>query len=401
MYGLFALLLVVFIGNSNGRPVKTLSISSANNHLSLELLQQLYSEESNVFFSPFSISTAFGMLYLGARNKTADQLREVLGYNFGHLSNEAINEEFVTVLREIEDVDSNKYQLNVANKLVAQQNFDILETYKQNLKKYFQTTIDSADFVHNSVSVTDAINEWVKQQTHNKIVKLLSEPLSPSTRLVLLNAVYFKGIWETKFLKNETREEIFFNQGISEFKTQMMRRNGKFNLTEIPELDSKLLELPYSGDDISLYIVLPNERQGLKSVKSKLTDFALIEKSITQLKEVEVHVTIPKFKIETSYSLKEQLSQLGMKEVFTSSADLSGIDGRKDLEVSEVIHKAVIEVNEEGSEAAAATAIKVVLTSSISHEPKVQYFRADHPFAFFIRDNRNGMTLFAGHINKL
>jgi serpin B len=397
MYGLFALLLVVFIGNSNGRPVKTLSISSANNHLSLELLQQLYSEESNVFFSPFSISTAFGMLYLGARNKTADQLREVLGYNFGHLSNEAINEEFVTVLREIEDVDSNKYQLNVANKLVAQQNFDILETYKQNLKKYFQTTIDSADFVHNSVAATDAINEWVKQKTHDKIVKLLSEPLSPSTRLVLLNAVYFKGIWETKFLKNETREEIFFNQGISEFKTQMMRRNGKFNLTEIPELDSKLLELPYSGDDISLYIVLPNERQGLKSVKSKLTDFALIEKSITQLKEVEVHVTIPKFKIETSYSLKEQLSQLGMKEVFTSSADLSGIDGKLDLVVSKVIHKAVIEVNEEGSEAAAATGVVIRIKSL----PQIKVFRADHPFAFFIRDNRNGMTLFAGHINKL
>jgi serpin B len=394
MYGLFALLLVVFIGNSNGRPVKTLSISSANNHLSLELLQQLYSEESNVFFSPFSISTAFGMLYLGARNKTADQLREVLGYNFGHLSNEAINEEFVTVLREIEDVDSNKYQLNVANKLVAQQNFDILETYKQNLKKYFQTTIDSADFVHNSVAATDAINEWVKQKTHDKIVKLLSEPLSPSTRLVLLNAVYFKGIWETKFLKNETREEIFFNQGISEFKTQMMRRNGKFNLTEIPELDSKLLELPYSGDDISLYIVLPNERQGLKSVKSKLTDFALIEKSITQLKEVEVHVTIPKFKIETSYSLKEQLSQLGMKEVFTSSADLSGIDGKLDLVVSKVIHKAVIEVNEEGSEAAAATAIIVGRAL-----PNV--FRAVHPFFFFIRDNRNGMIIFSGRLNKL
>jgi serpin B len=401
MYGLFALLLVVFIGNSNGRQVKTLSISSASNHLSLQLLQQLYSEESNVFFSPFSISTAFGMLYLGARNKTADELREVLGYNFAHLSNEAINEEFVTVLREIEDVDSNKYQLNVANKLVAQQNFDILQTYKQNLNKYFQTTIDSADFVHNSVAATDAINEWVKQQTHDKIVKLLSEPLSPLTRLVLLNAVYFKGIWETKFLKNETREEIFFNRGISEFKTQMMRRNGKFNFTEIPELDSKLLELPYSGDDISLYIVLPNERQGLKSVTSKLTDFALIDKSISQLKEVEVHVTIPKFKIETSYSLKEQLSQLGMKQVFTSSADLSGIDGRKDLEVSKVIHKAVIEVNEEGSEAAAATAIVVVLTSSVTHEPKVQYFKADHPFTFFIRDNRNGMTLFAGHVNKL
>jgi len=167
-------------------------------------------------------------------------------------------------LREIEDMDSNRYQLNVANKLVAQQNFDILETYKQNLKKYFETSIESADFVDNSVAATDSINQWVKQQTHDKIPELLSQPLSPLTRLVLINAVYFKGIWQTKFLNNETREEVFFNRGINEFKTQMMRRNGKFNYTEINELDSKLLEIPYSGEDISLYIVLPNQRNGPK-----------------------------------------------------------------------------------------------------------------------------------------
>jgi len=397
MFRFIALLVIVFIGNSYGRPVKTLSISNANNHLSLRLLQQLYNEESNVFFSPFSISSAFGMLYLGAKDKTADELREVLGYNFGHLSNADINEQFVTVLREIEDIDSNKYQLNVANKLVVQQDFNVLETYKQDLKKYYQSSLDLADFAHNSVNATDAINEWVKQQTHDKIAKLLTEPLSPLTRLVLLNAVYFKGIWETKFLTNETQEEVFFNRGITEMKTQMMRRKGKFNYTEIAELDSKLLELPYSGDDISLYIVLPNQREGLNKLRTNLNDFALIESSISHLREVEVQATIPKFKIESSYSLKDQLSQLGMKQVFSSNADLSGIDGRKDLEVSQVIHKAVIEVNEEGSEAAAATGVIVIIKAI----PQSNIFQADHPFMFFIRDNRNGMVLFAGHVNKL
>jgi serpin B len=382
--------------------VKTLSISNANNYLSLELLQHLYNEEKNIFFSPFSISSAFGMLYLGARNQTADQMKEVLGYSFGHLSNDEVNQQFGTVLREISDVDSNKYELNVANKLVAQQNFEILESYKESLKKFFGTTIESADFVHNSIAATNAINEWVKTETHDKIPKLLSEPLDPLTHLVLLNAVYFKGIWSTKFLKNETKEEIFLNRGVNEVKKEMMKRNGKFNYTEIESLNSKLLELPYSGDDLSLYIVLPNEKQGFNQLKNNLKDFAVIENSIQNLKENEVHVTIPKFKIEAEYELKEQLSQLGMKQVFTREADLSGIDGKKDLEVSKVIHKAVVEVNEEGSEAAAATAIVIrVHTASVHPEPKVYEFKADHPFIFFIRDNRNGLILFVGQINKL
>jgi serpin B len=219
---------------------------------------------------------------------------------------------------------------------------------------------------------------------------------------VLLNAVYFKGIWSTKFLKNETKEEIFLNRGVNEVKKEMMKRNGKFNYTEIESLNSKLLELSYSGDDLSLYILLPNEKQGFNQLKNNLKDFAVVENSIRNLRESEVHVTIPKFKIEAEYELKEELSQLGMKQVFTREADLSGIDGKKDLEVSKVIHKAVVEVNEEGSEAAAATAIGIrTMAVPVDPTPKVFEFKADHPFMFFIRDNRNGMILFVGQINKL
>ncbi len=395
-------MLILVIENSHERPVKTFSISNANNYLSLELMQHLYNEEKNIFFSPFSISSAFGMLYLGARNQTADEMKEVLGYSFGHLSNDEVNQQFGTVLRQISDVDSNKYELNVANKLVAQQNFHILESYKESLKKFFSTTIETADFVHNSIAATDAINDWVKTETHDKIPKLLSQPLDSSTRLVLLNAVYFKGIFTTKFLKNETEEEIFLNKGVNEVKKEMMKRNGKFNFTEIVSLNSKLLEIPYSGDDLSLYIVLPNEKQGFNQLKNNLKDFTVIENSIRNLRTSEVHVTIPKFKIEAEYELKEQLSQLGMRQVFNpKEADLSGIDGKRDLSVSKVIHKAVVEVNEEGSEATAATAIVLLGDPLDPKEPKVHEFKADHPFMFFIRDNRNGMILFVGQINKL
>jgi serpin B len=148
---------------------------------------------------------------------------------------------------------------------------------------------------------------------------------------------------------------------------------------------------------------LPNEKQGFSQSKNNLKDFAVIENSIRNLRESEVHVTIPKFKIEAEYELKEQLSQLGMSQVFTREADLSGIDGKRDLEVSKVIHKAVVEVNEEGSEAAAATAI-IVIAYNMAPDPRkptFYEFKADHPFVFFIRDNRNGMILFVGQINKL
>jgi serpin B len=273
------------------------------------------------------------MLYLGARNQTEDQMKEVLGYNFRHLSNDEVNQQFATVLRQISDVDSNKYQLNVANRLVAQQNFHILESFKKVLRNFSKQ------------------QKQQETQIHNKIPKLLSQPLDSSTLLVLLNAVYFKGIFATKLLKNETKEEIFFNRGVNQIKKEMMKRNGKFNYTEIQSLYSKLLEITYSGDDLSPYILLPNERQGFNKLNNNLKDFAVIENSIRYLRESEVDVTISKFKIEAEYELKQQLSQLGMRQVFTSEADLSGINGKKSLEFSKVIHKAVVEVNEEGSEA--------------------------------------------------
>ena len=288
--------------------------------------------------------------------------------------------------------------MNIANKLVVQKDFEILKSFENNLKTHFKTIVDSVDFKDSAVA--SEINKWVSKVTHDKIKKLLDGPLDDSTRLVLLNAVYFKGLFQTKFLKNQTKEEIFFNGGNTEKKAEMMRRTGKFNYTEVEQIDSKVLEIPYSGDDISLYIVLPNERQGLKKLSSGLNSWEQIEDSIRNLRQIEVEVMVPKFKIETSYSLNQVLAEMGMKSVFTPSADLSGIDGKRDLDVSQVIHKAYVEVNEEGTEAAAATAI-IAETTSVHPIERKPVFRADHPFMFFIRDNRNGMTLFSGHINQL
>jgi len=401
MYHLYLLtIFALSLSQVLGRPLKTTPIAAANNHLSLELFHHLYRENENVFYSPLSISSAFGMLYLGAKGDTANELREVLGYDLGHINDQQVKEEFEKVFNDISVADSSKYQLNIANRMVAQDKFNILNTYKEDLKKYYKTSIVTADFAHNGAAETDAINQWVSQQTHDKIKKLLDQPLDSSTAMVLLNAIYFKGTWQTTFRKNETISETFYNHG-EEVKTiDMMHRDNKFNYTDVNELNSKLLEIPYSGDDISMYILLPNERQGFQQLKNRLDNFAIVENAIKNLREEElVHVSIPKFKTEASYSLPKQLNELGMRKVFTGDADLSGIDGRRDLFVSNVIHKAVIEVNEEGSEAAAATAIIVKHGPSV--DPPKPVFKADHPFMFFIRDNRNGMILFMGQINKL
>jgi len=238
----------------------------------------------------------------------------------------------------------------------------------------------------------------VKQQTHGMIDKLLSKPLDPSVIMVLLNAIYFKGIWKIKFDKSITKEDNFFGYGEKTFRVPLMHVSDKFNYTHINELNSQLLELPYAGNEMSLFMLLPDEKEGLKQVRKSI-DANLLDEAIERMKEVKVEVSIPKFKFETKYSLVPQLQELGMQQVFGSAADLSGIDGQKDLSVSEVIHKAIIEVNEEGSEAAAVTGIIISRTLPLS-PPIITMFRADHPFAFFIRDNRNGMILFEGHVNQ-
>ena len=391
------ILLTLLVNQSYERPVKSTLLSSANNRLSLNLMNHLSDGKQNVFISPFSISTAFGVLYSGAKGKTAEEMREVLGYNFGHLSDLQVGEEFQNVLQEFDGLNSEKNELRVANKVVVQKNFKILQTYEENVKNNYKSSVESIDFVEEPQEAMKSINQWVDRQTHHKIHKLLDEPLDSTTRLVLLNAVYFKGLFQTKFLANETQKKVFFGSDEKQNEVLMMKRTGKFNYTTIEEIDSKMLEIPYSGDDISLYIVLPNERQGLKKFKTVLNDFSVIDKSITNLREMFVEVIVPKFKVETSYELKNKFSEMGMTTVFTNSADLSGIDGKQDLKVSKVLHKAYIEISEEGTEAAGVTGI-VIEEKSL---PMIHQFRADHPFMFFIRNNKNGIVLFSGHINQI
>ena len=230
---------------------------------------------------------------------------------------------------------------------------------------------------------------------------MLDKPLSANTRLLLLNAVYFEARFRKMFEKRETHQATFYENENQENQVKMMQRIGTFNQTEVPELDSQLLEIPYADNDVSLYILLPNQKQGLRSYKNSLTDFSLIDQKIGQLKERTVSVTIPKFEISTSYSMANDLTRLGIRSAFGANADLSGINGQKSLQVSDVLHKAYIEMSEEGTKAAAVTAISIVLKNKFIPPKEYIVFKADHPFMFLIRNNNNGMVLFSGHINKI
>jgi len=291
-----------------------------------------------------------------------------------------------------------KYELDVANSIITHDMFPVLDSYKTEVNKYFNASVYSTDFSTHGREAMQMINDWVKQQTHGKIDKLLTQPLDPSVVMVLLNAIYFKGVWKIQFNESMTKEESFFGYGNNQFKVPLMRVLDKFNHTNVNEVDSQLIELPYAGNHISMYILLPNQKDGLKQVKKSI-DSNFLDKAIGQMKEMKVEVAVPKFQFSTKYALVPYLKTLGIQNVFNSNSDLSGIDGRKDLYVSDVIHKAVIEVNEKGSEAAAVT--EVIISRSLPHpSPIILSFRADHPFAFFLKDNRNGMILFEGHVNK-
>lgn len=375
-------------------------LSTANNQFGLQLLNQLSDDENNVFISPFSISNAFAMLYSGAKGGTAQELRRVLGYELANMTDQQLKEEFKSLLEQIES-GPKQYELRVANKMLVQNDFELLETFHENLRKYFKSNVESVDFADNPLDVMSSVNQFVNQQTNGKIKKLLDEPLSGSTRLLLLNAVYFEAKFRKRFERSESHISTFYENQDKEYPVMMMQKFATLNHTEVPELDSQLLEVPYKDNDISLYVLLPNQRQGLRSYRTLLTDFSLIDRKISELKERVVSATIPRFNVSTSYSLAKDLNQLGVRSAFGNDADLSGINGQQNLQVSKVLHKAYVEMSEEGTKAAAVTGISAVLKNKLIPPKDYITFKADHPFMFFIRNNKNGIVLFSGHINKI
>jgi serpin B len=369
------------------------SVIEANNQLALELYNQFKDEEENIFFSPYSISTALAMTYEGARGQTAQEMQSV--FHFPE-EDSVRRPAMAAVYNQINQEDS-KYQLNTANALWAQEDYPFLNEYINLIDQYYGGRATNLDFIREAEKSRKTINDRVAQQTKDKILDLIpAGVLNELTRLVLTNAIYFKGQWLTQFDEKDTQEEDFRVGPEKTIKIPMMSlTNGETEFDYLETEELQILEMPYNGEELSMLVLLPKE-----------DDLAALEESLNldnlnqwreMLNQQPVNVFMPKFTFETKYFLKQDLQEMGMPTAFSMQADFSGMDGTKDLFISKVIHQAFVEVNEEGTEAAAATAVVIELKSV---GPSVAVFRADHPFIFLIQDSQSGNILFLGRVNN-
>ncbi len=374
------------------------NVVNADNQFAFKLYNLYKSKpefkDNNIFYSPYSIATAVAMAYEGAKGDTADEMQKLFNFPKEEIVRRPA---YAKIYNDLNKINSN-YTLSTANALWLEKSYPFLEEYKNIILNYYAGNANNMDFKNNAENSRITINNWVEDNTNKKIKNLIPFGLvNTGTRLVLTNAIYFKGKWLQEFNKTDTKEQDFTLSDNQKTKVQIMEKLGKsFNYAEKPNL--QVLELPYQGEDLSMLILLP------KSNNIKDAESYLANDKITDLRNMlldnKVNIYLPKFKFETKYMMADDLKQMGMPTAFTPNADFSGMDGVKgNLMISDVIHQAFVEVNEEGTEAAAATAVIVVATSIPSPEqPKT--FKADHPFVFLILERKTGNILFLGKVEN-
>ena len=368
-------------------PEKTIK---GNNTFAFSLYEKINDEEENVFFSPYSISSALAMTYNGAEGVTQKEMMEVLKFSD---NKEELSSDFRRLNQDLSSLKQKDLKLHIANSLWCQENFNFKQEFLDLNTKYYDAGIQKVNFEENYKEVRNEINKWVEDNTNNKIEELIQKGmLDAMTRLVLVNAIYFKGMWEFPFKPENTKEDTFYVYSECMTKTDFMNRemSAKYFKDDLAEV----IELPYAGKSLSMMIVMPKKKYGMKELEEKLDQelYNTYRKSVYTKK---VKVSIPKFKINAGYELNDPLSGLGMESAFGKNANFSGMTDKTDLYISNVVHKSFVEVNEEGTEAAAATGVVMRKTTAIMDSVK---FEADHPFIFFIKDNKTGSILFMGRV---
>jgi serpin B len=379
----------VFAGNISG-------FRDAINVFSFDLFKKLYSSsEGNVFYSPYSVFTALAMTYEGSNSDTAVEMRDVLNI-------EQDNESFHNYMKNLYILlnKNAEYDISTANALWIKKNLNLLKDYLSVIETYYGGVANETDF-SNPELAAEKINHWVENNTNGLIKDLIqSSHIDPLyTALILTNAIYFKGVWKIQFDPVNTTDrsfEIDSDVFIDVEIMSLVNTKDYFNYTETEDL--QLLELQYSGDDLSMIILLPKEKELSEIIDS--FDADQFKQLIESMNEEMVDIYLPKFKYETSYGLNEPLIELGMANAFSSYADFSKITGARDLQISDVLHKAYIDINEEGTEAAAATAVIMVLTSNGNGGSSRIVFDADHPFLYIVQHKETGTILFIGSVTN-
>jgi len=392
-------IVTLFMTTLNVRPADTSAtkdsngLAGGNAAFALNLYAQLRTADENLFFSPYSISTCLAMTYAGARGDTAAQMAQTLHFgtnqnqlaaSFGELQGQLNNE-----------TQQEANELNIANGMWAQNDQPLLPAYLKVAREQFGANLKQADFRTGSEAARLEINNWVSNQTKGKICNLIPAGLLDSaTRLVLVNAIYFKGRWASEFDQHNTIESTFSTAPTQKLQVPLMSLTANFKYAEVEGL--QVLELPYAGNDLAMVVLLPGETDSLKTMEKQFNE-ASLDRWLAQASEQKVAVFLPKFKLAAQFSLAKDLAAMGMTDAFSPRADFSGMDGQRDLFISAVVHKAFVDVNEEGTEAAAATGV-VMRSMAVMRPRPTPVFRADHPFIFLIRDTRSGSILFLGRM---
>ena len=366
-------------------------IAEALNQFGIACYRELDSRRGNLIFSPFSISSALSMTLAGARGNTAAEIAAVLHQNYPDAQYPAALMALANQLSARANSGGNQF-LN-ANGLWVQKGFSIEPDFQRTLETTYAAPLTSLDFRRNLEPARAAINSWTDEHTKGKIHELFGPgSLDGRTRLILTSAVYFFGKWELPFPSKGTAPATFKPGSGGAVQTPFMHQTATFGYAETASL--QILEMRYAGTGVAWDVLLPKTENGIRSLEDSLTP-ENVAGWLGSLSPRTVEVVMPKFRAEAEFSLRDGLSRMGMPSAF-GPADFSGIDGRRDLALADVVHKAFVDVSEEGTEAAAATGAIAVLVSAVIPEHTV--FRADHPFLFMIRDTRTGLILFAGRL---
>jgi len=373
------------------------SFADSNNAFALDLYQQLRKDNGNLFLSPYSISSAIAMTYAGARGRTEQQIAKALHFS---LPQEKLHLAFGELQSQLNALSTpwlppvawtNPVQLSVANSLWPAKSLSLRKNYLQLIEKNYGGCVTPLDYAQ-ADAARQTINNWVEQRTQNKIKDLVPPGvIDPSTVLVLANTIYFKGAWLTPFKPENTRDMPFYISSTQTVSTPMMHEpnSGRLKCRYYQNEEVQLLDLPYKGDNLSMLVLLPRKADGLEALECGLTS-EKFKVWVSLLRADSVEIWFPRFKVTSQFRLDEKLKALGMVDAF-GAADFTGMFDQRGPAISAVLHKAFVDVNEEGTEAAAGTGV-LVLTSL---RPP---FRADHPFLYFIRERRTGAILFLGRV---
>ncbi len=371
------------------------SLAESNNLFAVDLFKQIQSKSENLIFSPYSIGTVLAMIYSGSGGKTAAEMSEVLYFPAQELL-DPVESGMRESMQATDTMEGTDFRL--ANAIWAQEDFSFLPDYLARVEKYYDAPLSLMDFVEtsNREESRKKINHWVEEKTNNRIQDLIQPGiLDASTRLVLTNAIYFNGGWMFPFDTAATFPSLFHTSKQESIKTDFMHQIRSYPYYEDEEIQA--ISLPYKNNRMALMVILPKSIEGWRLI-SQVINYERINLVISGMGTREVQLALPKFRSELQINLRQELTSMGMGTAFSRHADLSGMTGEENLYVDEVIHKAFIEVNEMGTEAAAATAAIIGLKSSLRDDPV--RFNADHPFVFFLFDRQTGCIIFTGRLVK-